>query len=88
MFCILNGLFILTVIFVCLFSYFIFLLFSLQTREMVFGESDKEVETLEKKQHHDALQLSDFLMENRYLRTNQAVLVMVKTDAGSRHLLV
>lgn len=66
MFCILNGLLLLTVLVLLGFFFcFIFFLFRLQSRLTFFSQRNKEVEALEKKHQHDALQLSDFLMRER-----------------------
>lgn len=66
MFCILNGLLLLTVlVLLVFFFYFIFFLFRLQSRLTFFSQRNKEAEALEKKHQHDALQLYDFLMRER-----------------------
>lgn len=63
-------------------------LFRLLLRQMIFSQRDEEEEVFAKMHHHDALQVSDFLMDSRYLGTTQVVLLVVKASSSSRHLLV
>lgn len=73
----------------CLFCFcFKLFLFQLLSKQMIFSQRNKEMEVLAKMHHHNYLQVSNFLMESRYLGTTQVVLLVVKASSISRHLLV